>query len=75
MIGMSYPTAQDARATEWRKSRYSMSNGNCVEIAAVAASVIVRDSVNPGYVVVSYPVSTWRNFIADAKSGKFGICC
>ena len=36
-------------AMAWRKSSYSGSNGgNCIEVAATARAVAVRDSKNPG---------------------------
>lgn len=68
---MSSPTGPDVHSKEWRTSRHSMANGNCVEVAAVDDAVVVRDSVKPGDVVVSYSARAWQSFIADAKDGKF----
>lgn len=70
---MASPAGPGRCGTEWRKSRYSMANGNCVEVATLDDTVIVRDSLKPGDVVVSYPARAWQAFIADAKTGKFDI--
>jgi hypothetical protein len=68
---MSSPMGPEGRSKEWRKSRHSMANGNCVEVAAVDDAVVVRDSVEPGDIVVSYSACAWHAFIDDAKNGKF----
>jgi hypothetical protein len=61
----------DARDASWRKSRRSVSNGACVEVAPTNAAVIVRDSVDPSGPVIKYSARTWQAFIADAKTGIF----
>lgn len=55
----------------WRKSRRSVNNGACVEVAPTKAAVLVRDSVDPSGPRIKYSVRTWRAFIADAKAGNF----
>jgi hypothetical protein len=35
-------------ATEWRRSKYSTPNNDCVELALGEAGVRVRDSKHPG---------------------------
>ena len=59
------------RATAWRKSRRSVHNGACVEVAqtASARAVTVRDSVDPSGPQVRYPRRAWLSFITDAKRG------
>jgi hypothetical protein len=58
-------------AAGWRKSRRSIGNGECVEVAPVAKVVAVRDSVDPAGPVLRYPVSSWRTFLTEAKLGSF----
>lgn len=69
---MSSITGSDADPRNWRKSRQSMANGNCVEVASTSpALVVVRDSAEPADFALVYPAAAWRSFIADAKAGKF----
>jgi Domain of unknown function (DUF397) len=53
-------------SVHWRRSSKSNFNGNCVEIATVGASVVVRDSKDPGPVVQFSP-SHWAAFIDCVK--------
>lgn len=59
-------------SSTWRKSSYSASSGNCVEVARTASAVSVRDSkqAGPGP-VLGFSHATWRAFITAAKDGKF----
>ena len=62
-----------AEAT-WRKASLSVHNGGCVEVAGNLPGVTaVRDSKTPGggAHVISRPA--FAAFLADAKSGRFGI--
>jgi len=63
-------TDLNARNT-WRKSRRSVGNGACVEVAAAAEKVMVRDSANPAGRVIRYSPQAWRAFLSAAKRGKF----
>ena len=54
----------------WRKSRRSIHNGACVEVAPATSAVMVRDSVNPAGPRVRYPAQAWQSFIAGAKRGN-----
>ncbi len=54
----------------WRKSNRSVNGGNCVEVASVGVTVVVRDSVNPSEPVVSYPARAWQAFLSRAKAGS-----
>lgn len=55
----------------WRVSRYSAGNGACVEIAPVKGIISVRDSKNPGGLVLAYTAETWRSFVRETKTGDF----
>ncbi|WP_327407171.1 DUF397 domain-containing protein [Streptomyces sp. NBC_01288] len=49
---------------EWRKSSFSGSNGgDCVEVAAGAPCVAIRDSKNPGGAVVTINRAHFEEFI------------
>lgn len=56
---------------EWRKSSKSNSGG-CVEVAVSAGSVLVRDSVDPGGVVLALPPAAWSAFLQHARGGDPG---
>jgi hypothetical protein len=51
----------------WRKAKRSISNGACVEVAATATAVSIRDSKNPDGKVLQYPLNTWRSFVRAAR--------
>ncbi|TDB71350.1 DUF397 domain-containing protein [Micromonospora sp. KC723] len=53
----------DLSGATWRTSTRSTGNGNCVEVATVAARVAVRDSKDrPGPVLV-FPEAAWAAFV------------
>ena len=53
----------------WRTSSYSGSNGgNCIEVAATARAVAVRDSKNPGGPKLAVTAATWTAFTSQLKS-------
>lgn len=60
-----------AKEIAWRKSRRSVGNGACVEITPVNGTISVRDSKNPGGLVLAYTAGTWRSFVREAKTGDF----
>jgi hypothetical protein len=57
----------------WRKSRYSMTNGNCVEAAADSNGITIRDSANRAGTAIRYSAQAWRAFLAHAKLGRYGL--
>jgi hypothetical protein len=64
------PVDVDMVGANWRKSRRSVNNGACVEVASARATVAVRDSVDPSGPMVQYPARTWQAFIAATKGGR-----
>lgn len=61
----------DEPCIAWRKSTTS-STGQCVQVAAVGGSVLIRDSANPDGVVLSLSPAAWSAFLAHARSKDFG---
>jgi Domain of unknown function (DUF397) len=60
----------------WRKSSLSTHAGNCVEVAHLPqGGVGVRDSkdTGPGRVVLAFARPAWDGFLAEVKSGEFGL--
>lgn len=55
----------------WRKSSFSVGNGECVEVAAGPAGVRVRDSKNPDGPVLVFNPDEWAAFLDGAKAGEF----
>ncbi len=65
-------TGFDSSAAVWRKSsRSNGSGGNCVEVAAVADVVGVRDSKDPDGPVLTFAAAQWRSFLAAVRAGEF----
>jgi hypothetical protein len=54
----------------WRKSSYSMSNGQCLEIARLPGGRIgVRDSkAAPEGLVLRFQPQTWAAFLAELRT-------
>jgi hypothetical protein len=52
----------------WRKSTYSLSNGNCVEVGTGQETVAVRDSKDPAGPVIDVSPQAWIKFTAYLKS-------
>ena len=53
----------------WRKSSYSTSTGNCVEVAPMTDGVAVRHSRRPaaGTILLAYP--EWSRLLGAARTG------
>jgi hypothetical protein len=50
-----------------------MANGNCVEVHPVTGAIAVRDSKNPGGLVLAYSAESWRAFTLAARLGHFDV--
>lgn len=55
----------DQNGVVWRTSSYTGSSGNCVEVAAAAGTVLVRDTKDREGAVLTAPATAWRAFLAD----------
>lgn len=51
----------------WRKSSYSIGNGQCVEAAAVPGTVMVRDTAGPADSQLRISAGAWQEFTARIK--------
>lgn len=51
----------------WRKSSYSIANGQCVGAAAVPGTVMVRDTVGPARGQLRFSAEAWQEFTARIK--------
>jgi len=61
--------ANQESALNWRKSRYSAGNGECVEVAKSELYVQVRDSRNKTGTVLKVKAGPWQGFLSRVKSG------
>jgi hypothetical protein len=62
------PNWVDAR---WRKSRCSSGSSGCVEFAALADLVAVRDSKDTAGPRLTFPAPAWQAFVDGIKRGGF----
>ena len=57
----------DAPQVRWHKSSHSSANGQCVEVAPVAGTVVVRDSKNPAGPKLIFTRQAWVAFVEGVK--------
>jgi hypothetical protein len=61
----------DSTEPAWRKSSYSTSGNQCVEVAVLAAGdVAVRDSKNPSAGMHVLSRNAWHSLLEDIKTGR-----
>ncbi|MFC0862559.1 DUF397 domain-containing protein [Sphaerimonospora cavernae] len=66
--------APDLSRAEFRKSSFSGSGNDCVEVARnLPGLVAVRDSKDRSGPVLAFTPSEWSAFIAGVKRGEFTI--
>ncbi|WP_156754031.1 DUF397 domain-containing protein [Actinokineospora pegani] len=53
--------------TRWRKSSHSDDQGNCVELAIIGDRTAARDSKNATGPVLTFPTSTWTDFLTRTR--------
>ncbi|MER6829297.1 DUF397 domain-containing protein [Streptosporangium sp. NPDC000563] len=64
--------ATDLAGASWRKSRYSNSTGNCVELAELTdGSIAVRNSRFPEGPALIYTRDEIRALVLGVKDGEF----
>ncbi|GAA4861237.1 MULTISPECIES: DUF397 domain-containing protein [Saccharopolyspora] len=64
--------AQHLPGLSWRKSRYSGSVGNCVEVAPlIDGGIAVRNSRYPDGPALVYSRDEMAAFLSGAKDGEF----
>lgn len=57
----------------WRKSSYSVADGQCVEVACVERAIVVRDSRDPGR-AISLTNGQWEKFLITIKHSASASC-
>lgn len=60
-------TEPETHGLQWRKSRSSVGDGECVQVASADGHVVVRDSKKPGGSWLYYSALSWCEFITRAK--------
>lgn len=66
-----HTTASRLVGAVWRRSRHSGKQGNCVELAAVAGHVAVRNSRFPDDAALLLTRAELGAFLADVRAGRF----
>jgi hypothetical protein len=64
-------TGSERTPITWHKSSASGHNGNCVEVAFVDDSILVRNSRHPLGCVLSFTHTEWKAFLAGVNNGRF----
>ena len=63
------PSANLLDHADWRKSSFSGTQGNCVEVATnVPVAVAVRDSKDPAGPQLAFTPAGWRTFVVNLKN-------
>lgn len=71
-----YTSSSELGNPMWRKSRHSVNNGACIELApAPNGEIAIRNSRDPYGPVLVYTLSEWHAFLDGAKKGEFDDLC
>lgn len=63
-----------APGVAWRKSSHSdQHGGECVEVAALAPAVAVRDSKDPDGPRLAFGAAAWRVFAGRVKASEYDL--
>jgi len=61
----------DLSSAEFRKSSYSGTGNDCVEVATNLPGIVaVRDSKDPSGPALAFSPTAWGNFLAGIRSGE-----
>jgi Domain of unknown function (DUF397) len=64
-------TPSSLNVAVWRKSSYSGTQGNCVQVATNLRRIVaVRDSKHPDGALLAVSRTAWAAFVADIQSGQ-----
>jgi hypothetical protein len=55
----------DRNGVVWRTSSYTGGSGDCVEVAAAADTVLIRDTKDREGPVLAVPAAAWHAFLTD----------
>ena len=64
-------TDSEQTAITWHKGTASGHNGNCVEVAVVGNSILVRNSRDPHGSMLSFTRREWVSFLDGVNNGDF----
>lgn len=68
---MSITRSMSPSELHWRKSSYSTNEGGeCVEVAALADAVAVRDSKNPDGPHLTFPTTAFTRLVRSLAPGR-----
>jgi Domain of unknown function (DUF397) len=68
---MKHHSGSDS-SQNWIKSSYSMTNGNCIEVAGLSRELIgVRDSKDPAGPVIGFRPAQWDAFVGHVRNDAF----
>jgi hypothetical protein len=56
-----------ASVVAWRKSTYSGSSDNCVEVAALSRAIVIRDSKDPDGPRIYVGRSAWTELVRSVR--------
>lgn len=63
----------DLTRAAWRKSSYSVQEGQCLEVAdGFPGQLPVRDSKDPAGPALVFSAESWRSFVSAVRAGEFG---